>query len=87
MSIPKHVQTLARERGLQISARIGRAGVTESLLDEVSQQLKSRQVVKVKVNRGLFDRQEIQQVWKHLAEGCGAVIVDVRGNVAVFYRV
>ncbi len=86
MSVPDKVRQDAKSRDLKVTVRIGREGVTESLLSEMEQQLKARNLVKVKMNRGLFDRQQRSEVWGLIAESCSAELVDCRGNVAVFYR-
>ena len=43
---------------LPISIRIGRNGITEELVAELSTQVAARGLVKVKLNRGLADREE-----------------------------
>ena len=86
MSVPDKIRQDAKDRDLRVTVRIGKDGVTENLISEMEQQLKARNLVKVKMNRGLFDRQERLEVWDAIAEACSAVVVDSRGNVAVFYR-
>ena len=85
MGIPERIRSLANDRELKVSVRIGREGVTENLISEIKVQLDSREVVKIKMNRGLFDREQKSTVWRELAESCGAEIVDARGNIATFY--
>jgi len=86
VSIPDKIRQDAKDRDLRVTVRIGKDGVSENLISEIEQQLKARNLVKVKMNRGLFDRQERLEVWGAIAEACSAVVVDSRGNVAVFYR-
>ena len=85
MGIPEHIRSLATDRELKVSVRIGREGVTENLISEIKVQLDARKVVKVKINRGLFGREQRSAVWLELAESCGAELVDARGNIATFY--
>jgi|TARA_Y100000758_G_scaffold217932_1_gene156777 RNA-binding protein YhbY len=86
MGIPEHIRSLANDRELKVSVRIGREGITENLISEIKNQLGAREVVKIKMNRGLFDREQKPAVWQELAESCVAELVDARGNIATFYR-
>ena len=86
MDIPEHIISLAKDRELKVSVRIGREGITENLISELSTQLDARKVVKVKMNRGLFEREQRSAAWQELAASCNAEVVHARGNIATFYR-
>ena len=86
MDIPEHILSLAKDRELKVSVRIGREGITENLISELSTQLGARQVVKVKMNRGLFEREQRSVAWQELAASSNAEVVHARGNIATFYR-
>ena len=64
----------------------GRSGLTEALVEEVDGQLRQRAMVKIKVNRGVFDRENLALLWEALVERTGAVLVLSRGNVGVLWR-
>ena len=84
--IPPHIQKLANSRDFQPSVRIGKSGITENVITEIDEQLSRKEVVKIKINRGLFDKGDIKQVWEHLCSETNSNIVSSRGNVCVLWR-
>ena len=84
--IPLDIQKLANSRDFQPGVRVGKAGITESLIQEIDEQLSKKKVVKIKINRGLFQRDQIKQVWQHLSSETNSNIVTSRGNVCVLWR-
>ena len=84
--VPPHVLRQAKSREFRPSVRVGKAGLTETVLEEIRQQLQSRNLVKVKVNKGLFEREQRSEVWSYLAEKTGSTLVLQRGNIGVFWR-
>lgn len=86
MTIPLHIQKLAKERSLEVTVRIGKSGLSDNILTEIRDQLNARELVKVKMNRGLFERAERDEIWELIAEKCNVILVFARGNVAVFYQ-
>ena len=85
-TIPNHVLVQAKSRDFRPSVRIGKAGLTETVLEESRQQLQSRDLVKIKVNTGLFEREQRREVWNFLAENTDSVLVLQRGNIGVLWR-
>ena len=45
---PKHIKKLALSRDLKPTIRIGKSGITESLIAEINEQLASKAIVKIK---------------------------------------
>ena len=86
MSVPNHIIRQAKDTSLPITMRIGKSGLTDSVVVELEGQLSSRSLVKVKVNRGLYPRDELKTVWNIMAEKTNSSVVFARGNVAVFWR-
>ena len=84
--IPAHIQKLANSKDFQPSVRIGKSGITENLVVEIDEQLSRKEVVKIKINRGLFQKDQIKQVWEHLSLETNSNIVTSRGNVCVLWR-
>ena len=78
---------MAHDREFRVTLRIGRSGLTNAMYDELDAQLRSRKVVKIKMNKGLTDeRNERRQIFEEIADRMGAVLVDARGNVAIYWR-
>jgi len=65
---------------------VGKAGLSETVVDEIMQQFNSRNLVKVKVNKGLYEREQRSEVWAYLATSTGSILVLQRGNIGVLWR-
>lgn len=84
--IPRRIANAAKSENLEVSVRIGRGGVTEALLFELSDQLSRKRLVKVKANKGTTsDREQRTSLFTEIAQLTSATIVFQRGNVAVFW--
>jgi len=87
MSIPDRIRRIASDPALLPTVRIGRSGLTENIVTEVRQQLSTRLVVKVRINRGVAnDRAHRKALLDDLAEQTGTTLVDDRGNTGVFWK-
>lgn len=84
-NIPSSIKRQAMDRDFQPSVRIGKTGVTENIIDEIISQLKKRKLVKIKINKGIYEREDRALVWQHLAESTSSVLVLARGNVGVLW--
>ena len=58
VKIPSHIMRDAKSRDFRPSVRIGKSGLSDTVFDEIRQQLGSRSLVKIKVNKGLFEREQ-----------------------------
>ena len=84
--VPRRIKNLAKSQDLEVSARIGRSGISEPLISELSDQLTRNHLVKVKANKGTTsDRQERGSLCSEGAELTNATLVFQRGNVAVLW--
>tara|TARA_A200000159_G_scaffold149358_1_gene157825 strand:+ start:123 stop:389 length:267 start_codon:yes stop_codon:yes gene_type:complete len=84
--IPKNIKKLALSRDLKTTIRIGKSGLTENLVSEIIGQLSSKSIVKIKINRGLFDKNDLKSVWEHLETSTNSRLVSSRGNVGVLWK-
>ena len=83
----KRLRKRALDPTLEVTIRVGKSGMTESVVSELNSQLKSRTMVKAKLNRGLADDSaDRQNLWHMLAEQTSSKLILMRGNIAVFYR-
>tara|TARA_B000000609_G_scaffold157255_1_gene151358 strand:- start:3985 stop:4308 length:324 start_codon:yes stop_codon:yes gene_type:complete len=83
--VPSNIKRQAMDRDFQPSVRIGKTGVTANIVDEIRGQLKKRKLVKIKINKGIYDREARSEVWEYLAQETSSVIVLARGNVGVLW--
>lgn len=84
--IPASIRREALSRELQPSIRVGKSGITENLIEEIDSQLANRTVIKIKINRGLFEKKDMDAVWNRLATETSSTLVMARGNVGVLWR-
>lgn len=84
--IPSDIKKLASSRDFDVSVRIGKSGITPALIDEVNSQFKNKKLVKIKANKGLFEKSDMTDVWKYISTETGSVVVLARGNVAVLWK-
>lgn len=85
VDIPSSIKRQAMDRDFQPSVRIGKTGVTENIIEEIRGQLIKRKLVKIKINKGIYERNDRAIVWNHLAEETSSVLVLARGNVGVLW--
>ena len=85
-NVPESIRKEAMSRDFQVTIRVGKSGITDTLVSEIESQLQKRSLVKIKLNRGLFERKDISEVWAHLAQRTNSILVLARGNVGVLWR-
>ena len=85
VDIPSSIKRQAMDRDFQPSVRIGKTGVTENIIEEIRGQLIKRKLVKIKINKGIYERNDRAIVWNHLAEETSSMLVLARGNVGVLW--
>ena len=85
--VPKKISNMAKSHDLEVTMRVGKEGITEPLLTELIDQLKRRDLVKIKANKGVTsNRKNRKELFSVIADRTGSTIVFQRGNIAVFWR-
>ena len=84
--IPHHILKTARDRNFAVTVRVGKSGLTENILNEISEQLSARGLVKIKFNRGIFSNEDKELSIEMICTQCNAILVDAKGNVAIVYH-
>ena len=80
-------KNLKREmQDLKITVRIGFNGVKESLIEEIKDQLNSRNMIKLKANKGVLEASSRKTFWEDLAKKTNSKLINQIGNVAVFAK-
>lgn len=86
-SVPNHIKRMANDRGLIVSARVGRNGLTTAIIEELIDQLNNRSLVKIKANKGVVESTpERIELFSEIAKMTESSLVFHRGNVAVFWK-
>ena len=86
MDIPNKIKRKALDSTLEITIRVGKQGVNESLIDELKQQLLKRKLIKMKVNQGVASNNEERKLlFQSISNDSESYLVFQRGNTAVFW--
>ena len=84
--IPHHILKAARDRNFAVTVRVGKSGLTENILNEISEQLSARGLIKIKFNRGIFSNEDKELSIEMICTQCNATLVDAKGNVVIVYH-
>lgn len=71
---------------MESSTHIGKNGVTPSLIEELTRQLKDNKLVKVKILKSALDEMPRDEIAKLLAEKTGSELIEVKGNTVVLFK-
>ncbi len=76
----------AKEKGqeLQPTLHIGKKGITESLVEELDNQLENREIVKIKVLRN-NPVQDVEEISQELEDRSIGELVETRGKTLLMY--
>ena len=66
--------------------QIGKAGVSEAVVEEIVRQLKKRKLVKLKLLRSALEGGGRKDLGTDLAEKTRSALVEVRGNTVVLWK-
>lgn len=87
IKVPSAVMEAAKSRDLQTTIRVGKGGLSESVVNEVREQLDSKPLVKIKLNRGVAGEKYARLgIIAEIEEKTNSHAIFVRGNVAVLWR-
>jgi len=66
--------------------QLGKAGITDSFIEEVRDQVKKKKTVKVKILRSAKGEKDREEIAAEVAKRCNAVLAYVRGNTFVLTK-
>tara|TARA_Y100001970_G_scaffold152428_1_gene186680 strand:- start:432 stop:704 length:273 start_codon:yes stop_codon:yes gene_type:complete len=85
-SIPNRILRQSADPSIRVTVRVGKSGPTDAIIAELKNQLETRELVKVKANRGIVGNSgERGELFNSMAVETGSRLVFQRGNVAVFW--
>lgn len=76
----------ANGQSVEVAFQVGKSGVTEGVVKELEAWLSREPLVKVRLLKSASGEASTKAVAADLAEKAGAVLVEVRGHTALFYR-
>ncbi|MEM3512560.1 MAG: YhbY family RNA-binding protein [Thermoplasmata archaeon] len=68
---------------IEATVRVGKNGITESVLNEIRNQLKKRKVIKIKFLKSTKDLGTVKEFAEMLEKKTGARVLDVRGGTVI----
>jgi len=77
---------MKKTKALEATIRIGKNGITSSLIEEIKKQLKKRKIVKVKMLTSFVKIKNKKEAAKEIALKTNADIVNMTGFVFVLSR-
>ena len=86
MKIPNSIKKSALDNSLEITIRVGKQGINESIIIELKQQLLKRKLVKLKINQGIASNSDERKLlFETISSQSESFLVLQRGNTAVFW--
>jgi RNA-binding protein len=79
-------QLQLKSRHLDATIWIGKDGASEELLKQVINQLKARELVKLKVHKSALATIETTQLAEKIAESTDATLIEVMGHTLTLYK-
>ena len=80
---PKDLRRRAHD--LDVTVWVGKGGIG-AVVDELDDQLRDRDLVKVKFLRAARGGTDVDELAAELADRVGAEVIDTRGHTGVFHR-
>jgi putative YhbY family RNA-binding protein len=71
---------------LKPTAWIGKGGITVAVLDQIKMQLKTKELVKVKIQRTRLSSESAREIAESVAKQTSASLIDIRGRTFTLYR-
>lgn len=76
----------ARAQEIRPIINVGKGGASEGVIQEIKDQLDRESLIKVKILKSALEEADKRAMAESLAEGAGAVLVELRGFTAVLYK-
>ncbi|MCS7115090.1 MAG: YhbY family RNA-binding protein [Nitrososphaerota archaeon] len=65
---------------------VGKRQVSQELIREIEKQLKTREVVKIKILKSALDEDKASIIASTIAKQTGATLIEVRGHTFILYK-
>ncbi|MDY6764508.1 MAG: YhbY family RNA-binding protein [Halobacteria archaeon] len=85
MDSDKRQELRKQAHDLDVTVWVGKSGV-DNVVDELQEQLKVSNLVKVKFLRSARSGKDVEEVATELEDKADAQLVETRGNTAVYYK-
>ncbi|MFQ6120335.1 MAG: YhbY family RNA-binding protein [Methanosarcinales archaeon] len=79
-------QLKSKSNKLESTIHIGKYGINNAVISELTKQLKKQKLVKIKILKTATENIDRSIITKQLAELTNSYIIDTRGSIAVLYK-
>jgi len=76
----------SRSRRTEATIWIGKEGTTEALVSQVQNQLKTRELVKVKIHRSALQEVNASELAQQVAASSSSTLVEIMGHTFTLYK-
>ena len=76
----------AKARTLAPLVRIGKSGLTQSMVEEISKNLRKRKLIKIKLLPASFGKGEKEALIGSIVKATQSELIETVGNVIVLYK-
>ncbi|MFW6450496.1 MAG: YhbY family RNA-binding protein [Nanoarchaeota archaeon] len=80
-----HKELKKKAKNLEPVVRVGKAGISESLISEIKKHLKKKKLIKIKFLRSAVFQKSVKEQGTDIAEKTESELVVVTGFTAVFW--
>ena len=77
------IHTMINSQNLDVSLRIGKNGLNESVIDEIKLQLKKKKIIKIKMLKSAMEEKSKAELIKEIVERSNGELLKKVGNVIV----
>jgi RNA-binding protein len=86
MDTKKILELRGQAANIEAITHIGKNGITPSIIDEVTRQLKANKLIKIKLLKSAVEEMPREEIARQLAEKTGAELIEVKGNTVVLFK-
>ncbi|MFQ6054793.1 MAG: YhbY family RNA-binding protein [Methanosarcinales archaeon] len=79
-------QLKSKSNKLESTIHIGKYGINNAVISELTKQLKKQKLIKIKILKTATENIDRSIITKQLAELTNSYIIDTRGSIAVLYK-
>jgi len=76
----------SKAKSLEPILRIGKNGLSESMVKEINSILRQRKLIKIKLLKGAVEGKDKKELAGEIAEKTGSEIIEAVGSVVVVYK-
>lgn len=76
----------SRAKALEPVVRIGKSGLSESMVAEINKNLAKRKLIKIKLLKSSYDRKEKEDLISSIVEKTRSELIESVGNVIVLHK-